>query len=69
MLPGGDAILMTVSESRDNDIEIGLSDTAPREIARSDISYGNKPHIWIGILAETRGSGTSRRSPWRMPAR
>lgn len=51
MLPGGDTILMTVSESRDNDIEIGLSDTTPREIAHSDISYGNKPHIWIGVLA------------------
>jgi len=51
MLHGGEAILMSVSESRDNDIEIGLSDTTPREIARSDISYGNKPHIWIGILA------------------
>lgn len=51
MLPGGGAILMTVSESRDNDIEIGLSDTTPREIVRSDIAYGNKPHVWIGILA------------------
>lgn len=52
MLLGGDAILMTVSESRENDIEIGLSDTTPREIVHSDISYGNKPHIWIGILAD-----------------
>lgn len=51
MLPGGEAILMTVSESRDNDIEIGLSGTTPREISRSDIAYGNKRHIWVGILA------------------
>jgi hypothetical protein len=77
MLPGGEAILMTVSESRDNDIEIGLSDTAPREIARSDISYGNKPHIWIGILAEAgiwhqravtlEDAGKVINLDWRMP--
>jgi len=50
MMPGGDAILMTVSESRENDVEIFLSDVPPREIVHSDISYGNKPHIWIAVL-------------------
>lgn len=51
MMHGGEAILMTVSESRHNDIGIALSETGPREIVSSDISYGGKPHIWIAILA------------------
>lgn len=50
MLPGGDAIVLTVSESRENDVEISLTDSAPREIAHTDISYGGKPHIWIAVL-------------------
>jgi len=52
MVHGGEAIVMTVSESRDNDVEIALSDTAQGEIARSDISYGKKPHVWVAILAD-----------------
>ena len=51
MMHGGDAILMTVSESRDNDIGIALSGAGPRQIDWSDISFGKKPHVWIGILA------------------
>jgi len=51
MMHGGDAILMTVSESRDNDVEMTLSAAAPREIVCSEISYGKKPHIWIAVLA------------------
>ena len=51
LMHGGEAILMTVSESRDNDIAIVLSATAPREIVASDIAYGKKPHIWVAILA------------------
>ena len=52
MLPGGEAIVMSVSESRDNDIEISLSDATPREIAYAEISYGKKPHIWIAVLRD-----------------
>jgi hypothetical protein len=52
MIHEGNAILMTVSESRDNDIEIVLSESSPREIVSSDISFGAKPRIWIAILAE-----------------
>jgi hypothetical protein len=52
MLPGGEAIVMSVSESRDNDIEISLSDATPREMAYSEISYGKKPHIWIAVLRD-----------------
>jgi hypothetical protein len=51
MMHGGEAILMTVSESRDNDIAISLSGTAQREISCSDISFGKKPHIWVAVLA------------------
>jgi hypothetical protein len=51
MLPGGEAVLMTVSESRDNDVEVALSTEPPRAITWSDVSYGKKPHIWIALLA------------------
>jgi len=51
MLHGGEAIVMTVSESRDNDVVVSLSATEPREIVCSDISYGKKPHVWIAVLA------------------
>jgi len=54
MMHGGEAILMTVSESRDNDVGITLSDpasAAPREIVCSDVSYGKKPHVWVAVLA------------------
>ncbi|MGO8749944.1 MAG: hypothetical protein ACLQNE_28700 [Thermoguttaceae bacterium] len=51
MLHGGEAILMTVAESRDQDAEVAVSGAAPRQIVRSDISYGKKPHVWIAILA------------------
>jgi hypothetical protein len=61
MIPGGDAIVMTVSESRDSDVAVTLSDSAPRRIVASDVSYGEKPRvwsygkkprIWIAVLAD-----------------
>jgi len=52
MTHGGEAIVMTVSESRDNDVEIALSKSTPRRIESADISYGRKPHIWVAVLAE-----------------
>ena len=52
LLHGGDAMLMTVSESRASDIVVTLSTTTPREIMASDIPYGKKPHIWVTLLAE-----------------
>jgi hypothetical protein len=52
MIPGGNTIVMTVSESRENDIAVTLSDRAPRQIEASDVSYGKKPHIWVGVLAD-----------------
>jgi len=51
MMHGGEAVLMTVSESRENDTGIALCSTAPREIVGSDISYGKNPRIWIAVLA------------------
>jgi hypothetical protein len=51
MMHGGEAILMTVAASRDNDVGIALSKSAPRRIVSSDISYGKKPHVWVAILA------------------
>jgi hypothetical protein len=51
MLHAGDALLMTVSESRENEIEVALGSNSPRQIVASDISYGKQPHIWVGLLA------------------
>jgi hypothetical protein len=51
MTLGGEAILMTVSASRDNDIGITLSRSVPRRIEASDISYGRKRHVWVAVLA------------------
>ena len=77
MTHGGEAIVMTVSESRDNDVGIALSKSTPRRIESSDISYGRKPHIWVAVLAE-RGiwherairaadAGQVLNLDWRMP--
>lgn len=51
MMHGGEAVLMTVSESRDNDIVAHLSGDLSREIAYSDIFFGKKPRIWVAVLA------------------
>jgi hypothetical protein len=77
MMHGGEAILMTVSESRDNDIAIALSDAAPREIVSSDVSYGEKPHVWAAVLAGQgiwhehsvglADAGSVIELDWRMP--
>jgi len=52
MKPGGNTIVMTVSESRDNDVAVTLSDHPPRQIVASDVSYGKKAHIWVAVLAD-----------------
>jgi len=49
---GGAAVLMTVAESRDNDVAVSLSAGAPRQIVHSDISYGKQRHIWVAVLAQ-----------------
>ena len=51
MIHAGEAIVMTVSESRDNDVGITISNASPRRIERSEISYGRKRHVWVAILA------------------
>ena len=52
MIPGGNTIVMTVSESRDADVAVTLSDGRLRQIVASDVSYGKKPHIWVAVLAD-----------------
>ncbi len=52
MLHGGNAIVMTVSESRENDVAVTLSDREPRQIVASDVSYGKKARIWVAVLAD-----------------
>jgi hypothetical protein len=51
MMHDGEAILMTVSESRDNDIVAHLAGDSSRQITYSDIFFGKKPRIWVAILA------------------
>jgi hypothetical protein len=53
MMHDGEAILMTVSESRDNDIVAHLAggSDASRRIAYSDVFFGKKPRIWVAVLA------------------
>ncbi|MCX6904697.1 MAG: hypothetical protein NTW03_14690 [Verrucomicrobia bacterium] len=77
LMHGGEAVLMTVSEARDNDIAVSLSATAPREILSSDISYGKKPHVWVALLAQKgvwhqrtiqpAEAGKIIRLDWQMP--
>ncbi len=51
MIPGGNTIVMTVSESRENDVAVTLSEHGPRHIVASYVSYGKKPRIWVAVLA------------------
>ncbi len=77
MMHGGEAVVMTVSESRENDTEIALSSTSPRRIAASDISYGKKPRVWVAVLAgkgiwhehavAPADAGKPIRLDWKMP--
>ena len=77
MMPGGQAIVMTVSQSRDNDIGIALSKTQPRRIESSEISYGSKRRIWVAVLADKgiwhertireADAGSFLKLDWQMP--
>jgi hypothetical protein len=56
MLPGGDAIVMTVASSREQDAVIGLSGKdAERRIDYSEISYGKDGKIWVAVIDGHRG--------------
>lgn len=77
MMHGGEAILMTVSESRDNEIVAHVAGDASRQIAHSDIFFGKKPHIWVAVLAgkgiwherdvAAGDAGKVMRLDWQMP--
>jgi len=77
MVAGGETIVMTVSESREDDIAVGVSAGLPRRIMYSDIAYGQKPHIWVAVLAEkgiwhergiaTADAGKVMKLDWQMP--
>jgi len=76
MIHGGEAIVMTVSESRDNDIGVTLSGARTRRIESSEITYG-KPHVWVALLADKgiwhertvgpKDAGKSLPLDWKMP--
>lgn len=77
MMHGGEAVLMTVSESRDNEVIASLSGDSTREIVSSDIFFGEKPRIWVALLAGKRiwhernitpaDAGKIIRLDWQMP--
>jgi hypothetical protein len=78
MMQDGEAIVMSVSESRDNDVVAHLEgrDTS-RHIACSDIFFGERPRIWVAILAgkgiwhqravATADAGKVIKLDWQMP--
>jgi hypothetical protein len=51
MMHGGEAVVMTVSESRDNEVMANVSGDSSRQIVSSDIFFGAKPRIWVAVLA------------------
>jgi len=57
MMHGGEAVLMTVSESRDNEAVVNVSEGpgTSREINFTDVFFGEKPNVWVAVLA---GKGT-----------
>jgi hypothetical protein len=77
MLHGGNAIVMTVAEARGDDMTIGLSNDPQREITHTDVAFGNKPNIWVAVLAEKQvwhertvalsDAGNVLRLDWRAP--
>ncbi|HEX7901573.1 MAG TPA: hypothetical protein VF950_27690 [Planctomycetota bacterium] len=50
----GDALVMTVFENREQDVEVSLAGAgAERRIAASEVAFG-KGKIWVAVLAEPR---------------
>jgi hypothetical protein len=47
MLPGRRTLLMTVSDAREQDVEVHL---AGKLVERSQIAYGKKGKVWVAIL-------------------
>jgi hypothetical protein len=51
MLPGGEAIVMSVADVRSQDVRIAISGRGEqRVIDRSEISYGPKGQVWVAVL-------------------
>ena len=54
MLPGGNAIVMSVTSSRDEDARIELSgprnDAGRRLVTRSSLSFGKEGKIWVAVI-------------------
>src|SRR5262245_58252066 len=49
--PGGDAMIMSVFENRDQDVRLTLSgEGATRTVTGSEIRFGKGRKIWVGVL-------------------
>lgn len=52
LLPGGDAIVMTVTKTSEEDIRVALSGAGEqRRIDGSEIHYGKDGKVWVAVLA------------------
>ena len=78
LLPGGDAIVMTVAKASEEDLRVTLGgDGDQRRIARGELSYGKDGKIWVAVLSApaiwhtrqiSRGqTGTVLALDWKAP--
>ncbi len=52
LLPGGEAMVMTVTKTSDEDIRIALVDDGKQRLIRhSELRYGKDGKVWVAILA------------------
>lgn len=54
LLPGGDAIVMTVAKTSEEDVLVNLSGSGEeRKITSSEIRFGKEGKIWVGVMTGT----------------
>jgi len=51
LLPGGESIVMTVWQSRDQDVRVALTGDGPqRQICASQVHFGSEGKVWVAVL-------------------
>lgn len=52
LLPGGDAIVMTIRKSNDEDVRVNLAGRgAERTINSSELAFGKEGKLWVGVMS------------------